>query len=316
MARGRGLCFYFHGSGFSGNREERIKGKVTVATTPNGVFEIRSASTEIGQGTRTMFMQLAASELDVELQNINACDVDTGRVPDSGPTVASRACMIVGSMVQQAARKLRDALLQFAVEVRLDTTDLSHVARAHYDKNGELAVTLPYQAPREMRWDCETFSGDAYPCFGWAACLVDVAVDLDTYEPTIERLIHAVDVGKAINPMMVRGQIEGATVQAVGWALWERVIYGNGRVLNARMADSIIPTFVESPEMETLIVEDPCVFGPHGAKGVGEIPIDGPAAAIAGALEDALGVSFDHVPMLPETIAEAVNDWCKSGTQT
>ena len=164
---------------------------------------------------------------------------------------------------------------------------------------------MQYQPPPGIVWDDVTYTGQAYPCYGWAGCLVDVEVDLDTSEVTILRCVHAVDVGKAINPVIVKGQIEGGTVQALGWALLEHIVYKDGRVANASMTNCIVPTFVDIPELETVIVECPYPFGPSGAKGVGEIPMDGPAAAVANALEDALGVALDRLPMLPEDIAAA-----------
>jgi CO/xanthine dehydrogenase Mo-binding subunit len=157
-------------------------------------------------------------------------------------------------------------------------------------------------------WDDARYTGSAYPVFGWAACLVDVAIDLDTYEVKVERCVQAIDVGKAIHPIIVKGQIEGGTLQALGWALWESVVYERGRVANASMTNCIIPTFADAPELETILVEEPYPFGPHGAKGVGEIPTDGPAAAVAEALEDALGVPFDEVPLLPESIERALSN--------
>ena len=118
--------------------------------------------------------------------------------------------------------------------------------------------------------------------------------------------MHAVDVGKAFNPVIVAGQIEGGTVQALGWAILESVRYKDGKVTNATMTNCIVPTFADVPDLETIIVECPFPYGPHGAKGVGEIPMDGPAAAVANALSDALGVEFDQVPILPEHIAAAL----------
>ena len=115
--------------------------------------------------------------------------------------------------------------------------------------------------------------------------------------------MQAVDVGKAINPVIVRGQIEGGTLQALGWALLENVVYKDGRVANANMTNCIVPTFADAPELETILIEVPYPFGPSGAKGVGEIPMDGPAAAVANAIEDALGCAFDAIPILPEVIA-------------
>ena len=136
--------------------------------------------------------------------------------------------------------------------------------------------------------------------FGWACCLVDVAVDLDTYEARVERCVHAVDVGKAINPVIVQGQIDGGTLQALGWALLENVVYTDGQVANANMTNLIVPTFADAPELETILVEVPYPHGPSGAKGVGEIPMDGPAAAVANAIGNALGGDYDAIPIFPE----------------
>ncbi len=115
--------------------------------------------------------------------------------------------------------------------------------------------------------------------------------------------MQAIDVGKAINPSIVKGQIEGGTLQALGWAVIENVTYKDGKVSNANMTNCIVPTFADAPDLETIIVEVPYPFGPSGAKGVGEIPMDGPAAAVANAVQDALGVAFDELPLSPETLA-------------
>ena len=141
----------------------------------------------------------------------------------------------------------------------------------------------------------------------YAASLL--AIDLDTCEVTVERCVQAVDVGKAINPMIVKGQIEGGTLQALGWGLLENVLYQDGKVANASMTNCIVPTFADAPDLETVLVEVPYPYGPHGAKGVGEIPMDGPAAAAINAVVDALGVDFDVVPVLPETIAARRDAW-------
>lgn len=303
IRRGRGLAFYFHGAGFTGSGEERLKGRASVAVARDGLFEVRASSTEIGQGTLTIFAQIAAESLGVDISMIRVPEPSTERVPDSGPTVASRTCMVVGGVVERAAKQLKERLGRFAKERALEG-DLVEVARVFARERGEAVETSEYQSPPGVRWDDETYSGDAYPVYGWAACLVDVAVDTDTYEVSVERCIHAIDVGKAIHPVIVSGQIEGGTLQALGWALWENVVYKQGRVMNRRMTDCIIPTAIEAPEMETLIIEEPYPFGPHGAKGVGEIPMDGPGAAVAGAIEDALGVAMDELPLLPEVISK------------
>lgn len=310
VKRGRGLAFYFHGAGFTGSGEQRLAGRVTVALTPGGRFEVRSSSTDIGQGALTTFTQIAAEALDVPIERVAIAEQNTGRVPDSGPTVASRTCMVVGGLVDRASRALGARIDAWAAARAGGFEGASMVERAAAmaEAEGEVAETAQYEPPPGIDWDDDTYTGAAYPVFGWAACLVDVAVDLDTYQVTIERCVHAVDIGKAIHPIIVKGQIEGGTLQALGWALLENLVYQRGRVANRRMTDCIVPTFADAPEMETVLVEEPYPFGPSGAKGVGEIPMDGPAAAVAGAVEDALGLPFDALPVLPESIERAIRE--------
>jgi CO/xanthine dehydrogenase Mo-binding subunit len=285
VKRGRGVAFYFHGAGFTGSGEQYLAGKATVAAIDGGRFEVRSSSTDIGQGAITIFTQIAATALDVEPARIVVIDPKTSLVPDSGPTVASRTCMVVGGLVEKASRELK-----------------AHLAA----NDGVREVTTQYEPPPGIAWDDATYTGAAYPCYGWAACLVDVSVDVDTYEVHVDRCVHAVDVGKAINPVIVKGQIDGGTLQALGWAVLENVLYKDGKVINANMTNCIVPTFADAPELETMIIETPYPYGPSGAKGVGEIPMDGPAAAVANAVEEALGgVAFDALPLSPETVMKA-----------
>lgn len=290
IRRGRGVVFYFHGAGFTGSGESRLAGRCTVARTVEGRYEVRSSSTDIGQGAITIFTQIAAAALGVDPHSIDVIDPTTSLVPDSGPTVASRTCMVVGGLVERAARELREKL-------------------ATAPAGEEVAVTHQYEPPPGIHFDDATYTGAAYPCYGWAACLVDVSVDLDTYEVSVDRCVQAIDVGKAINPHIVKGQIEGGTLQALGWALLENVIYKDGKVINANMTNCIVPTFADAPDLETIIVEVPYPFGPSGAKGVGEIPMDGPAAAVANAVENALGCGFDSLPISPEAIAASKPNW-------
>ncbi len=308
---GRGLSFYFHGAGFTGSGEARLAGRASVALTSRGLFEVRSSSTDIGQGVQTMFTQIAATALGVATDAVVVLEPSTDRVPDSGPTVASRTCMVVGRVVDQAARQLGQRITAWAQSAGLEGLPLREAALAMAKSSGEVVETVQYEPPQGVVWDDETYTGSAYPCYGWAACYVDVSVDLDTYEVTVDHCVHAVDVGKAINPVIVKGQIEGGTLQSLGWALWEDVVYKEGRVQNDRMTNCIVPTFADAPEMTTIIVEEPFAHGPHGAKGVGEIPMDGPCVAVVGAVRDALGplaasTGFDTLPLSPEAIFTAM----------
>ncbi|HRC57883.1 MAG TPA: molybdopterin-dependent oxidoreductase, partial [Kofleriaceae bacterium] len=322
LRRGRGVCFYFHGAGFTGSGEARLAGRAAVAVVlPSGAeaasaapvrFEVRSSSTDIGQGSITMFSQIAAASLGCDPQLVRVIDPTTDKVPDSGPTVASRTCMVVGRVVEQACRTLRGRLEAWRAARGPAAESLSlpevaaAMARELASDGKELVELVQYEPPPGIVWDDDSYTGSAYPVYGWAACLVDVAVDLDTYEVSVLRCVQAVDVGKAINPVIVRGQIEGGTLQALGWALIENVIYKDGKVANANMTNCIVPTFADAPELETVLVEEPYPYGPGGAKGVGEIPMDGPAAAVANAVEDALGCAFDSLPISPEKIATAL----------
>lgn len=311
VRRGRGVCFYFHGAGFTGSGEQRLAGRATMALKTDGTFEVRSSSTDIGQGAITMFTQIAASALGVDAAHVSVIDPSTANVPDSGPTVASRTCMVVGSLVDQGCRALVAQLQGWATDNGLGGRPLMEIAKAR-SAHGELTHTVQYEPPPGIEWNDATYTGSAYPVYGWAACLVDVSVDLDTYEVTIDRCVQAVDVGKAINPSIVKGQIEGGTLQALGWAVLENVVYKDGKVANANMTNCIVPTFADAPDLETILVEVPYPFGPSGAKGVGEIPMDGPAAAVANAVENALGVAFDSLPISPEAVAATKAHWSNS----
>jgi CO/xanthine dehydrogenase Mo-binding subunit len=308
IRRGRGVVFYFHGAGFTGSGEQRLAGRAAVALTTEGTFEVRSSSSDIGQGSITMFTQIAAAALGVGVGDVSVVDPSTGRVPDSGPTVASRTCMVVGGVVERASRQLRGKLLAWASEHGMSGRSIGDIAKARAN-DGELVELVQYEPPPGIAWDDATYTGAAYPVYGWATCLVDVSVDLDTYEVTIDRCVQAVDVGKAINPSIVKGQIEGGTLQALGWAVLENVVYKDGKVANANMTNCIVPTFADAPELETILIEVPYPFGPSGAKGVGEIPMDGPAAAVANAVEDALGCAFDALPISPEVVAASKPGW-------
>jgi CO/xanthine dehydrogenase Mo-binding subunit len=217
--------------------------------------------------------------------------------------------MVVGQLVERAAATVRRKLEAWGA-ANGARGSLHDLARAYHDAtHTELAEIISYEPPPGIRWDDATYTGSAYPVYGWAACLVDVEVDLDSYEVRIARCVQAIDIGKAINPTIVKGQIEGGTLQALGWAVLENIVYKDGKVANASMTNCIVPTFADAPELETVIVEVPYPFGPSGAKGVGEIPMDGPAAAVANAVEDALDCAFDSLPISPEAVARARSRW-------
>jgi len=226
---------------------------------------------------------------------------DTAAVPDSGPTVASRTCMVVGGSLARACTELRERI----ESVCGSEGSFRERALRFLDEGGDPLVRATYASPPGLEWDDETYRGDAYPAYGWAADVASVEVDLDTFEVEVTRFLSVVDVGKAIQPQMVEGQIEGGSLQSIGFAHREVVETEDGHFLQDRMATCIIPTTLDTPAMEVHLVEEPFSHGPSGAKGVGELPMDGGAPAILSAIEDAIGLSLNHVPATPERIARA-----------
>ncbi len=158
-----------------------------------------------------------------------------------------------------------------------------------------------------MVFDDATYQGDAYPAYGWAAAVATVEVDLDTCEVQVMDVIAVDDVGKVIHPILCEGQVEGGTLQAVGYATIEEMKLDKGRYLNDRLATYLIPTALDAPHIRTILVEAPYSGSPHGAKGVGELPMDVGAPAVVAAIHDATGVWIHDLPATPEKILEALH---------
>ena len=288
--RGIGLSLFFHGSGFTGGGEVKLASKASLALTDRGA-RILVGSTEIGQGTRTMHAQIVADALGVPYDCIDVNAVDTGQVPDSGPTVASRTCMVVGRILQRCAEEMR---------MRLGRLTPREYLRTH----GPLVITKEYERPGGMSWDDTSYQGDAYGSYGWGCDVVELEVDRDTCEvkPIAFTSVH--EIGKAIHPMLTLGQIEGGSAQGLGYALLEEVVMRDGRMANASLTNYIIPTTLDTPPMDIVVLENPYKHGPFGAKGVGEMPIDGPAPAVINALRHA-GFDLREIPATPEKIMTA-----------
>jgi CO/xanthine dehydrogenase Mo-binding subunit len=284
VKRGRGLSLVFHGSGFTGSGEKKLQGTIGFEALADGTFRILTASTEIGQGTKTIFCQLAADALGIGLDMVTLAPQDTSLVPDSGPTVASRTAMIVGRLVQEAATEIKERLKREQAPLRIEKS---------------------YIQPDTIHWDETTYRGDAYPVYAWACTIADVDVDMATGEVRVTDLVTAVDCGKALHPVMAEGQIEGGCLQAVGWATIEEIKMKDGGYQNDRLATYLIPTALDAPRIRTILVENPYSRGPFGAKGIGELPMDGPAPAIIAAIHGATGVWLDEVPATPEKVLAA-----------
>jgi CO/xanthine dehydrogenase Mo-binding subunit len=288
--RGIGLALFFHGSGFTGAGEVKLASKASLELTERGA-RIRVASTEIGQGTRTMHAQIVADTLGIPYDRVEVSEADTGQVPDSGPTVASRTCMVVGKILENCAREMKR---------RLGTM----TPREYLEKHGPLLITKEYEKPAELQWSDETYRGDAYGAYGWGCDVAEVEWDPVTFAVRPVRVTAVQEIGKAIHPVLAAGQIEGGTAQGIGYALLEEVVMRDGRMANAQLTNYLVPTTLDTPEIETVILENAYKHGPFGAKGVGEMPIDGPAPAIVNAIRH-MGIDVREIPATPERLMAA-----------
>jgi CO/xanthine dehydrogenase Mo-binding subunit len=299
-ARGIGLAIGWHGAGFTGSGEAKMGSVAGLELGADGVIRVLTAQTEMGQGTNTIFPQLVAAELEVTDEAVVLAPQDTALVPNSGPTVASRTAMVVGGMLVYAARRLRRE-----VEARTGRP----FAESYRDDARDHGVTriderfTPYPG---AGFDDDTYTGDAYPAFGWAAAVAEVEVDLDTAEVAVLSVVAADDVGRVIHPVLCEGQVEGGTLQAVGYATIEEIKLLDGRYLNDRLQTYLIPTSLDAPRIETILVEAPFTDAPHGVKGVGELPMDVGAPAVVAAIHDATGVWVHDLPATPERILAAM----------
>lgn len=333
---GIGMSFFAHGSGFTGDGEAKLNTRVALELDRfedgrPGVH-VRASSTEMGQGTFTILAQAAAEGLSIGYDRVDYPYPDTSLVPDSGPTVASRTAMVVGNAVYNAGLKMKAALedhvarqLADGQRVVLDDSrfrsddgrewSFDEVAESYLKHIGPMRVEDRFRLPPDMRWNQETFEGDAYPSYSWGCNVAEVDVDPLTYEVNVKRVTAVYDIGRVMNPITAKGQLEGGLVQALGYAIMEKMGIQDGRYDADRMQTYVIPTMVDCPEFDLDFVEFPYEAANPGAKGVGEIPMDGLAPAIANALKRATGVRFHQIPITPEAIFEAMENGSQAKTE-
>jgi CO/xanthine dehydrogenase Mo-binding subunit len=303
IKRGVGFASFMHGAGFTGSGEVVLQSIVGCEAGSDGRVRVLAASTEIGQGTNTIFAQIAADALRLGYDMIEVSQPDTRHVPNSGPTVASRTCMIVGKLVESAALGLRQTLQGAGLLAETYSSDeWREACRRYVEQHGALKSFSQYKPPPGVVWDEGRYQGDAYGAYAWAVYVAEVSVDLVTYETRVVDFIAVQEVGRVIHPVLAAGQIEGGVAQAIGYTLYERVAWREGRMANSQMTNYIMPTSVDLPPIRVHFEETPYPFGPAGAKGIGELPMDGAAPAILNAIESATGASFTHIPLMPEDV--------------
>jgi len=287
---GVGIAVALKNVGFSFGYQENCWARITL----RGAAEIEEAivaigSAEVGQGAHTAICQMAAEALGVPLDRVRVVASDTATSPgSSGSASASRTTFMAGNAIRGAAE---GALARWVAEERPAVAEHT------------------YLAPKTTHFDPETGHGMPNLAYGYAAEAVEVEVDVETGELRVLRVVCADDVGRAINPQQVEGQVEGAVVQALGWATCERFVAAGGRVLTPSLSTYLMPTIDDAPgRVEAIIVERPDPRGPWGVRGMGEMPFIPLAPALAAAVHDATGVWFDDLPLTPERVFVGLRD--------
>ena len=284
--KGIGMSYFLHGCGFTGSGEsDHIKAKVKLKKDQNDDVYILIAAVDMGQGAKTTMIKIVAHTLEIPYERVHFDAPDTDFVPDSGPTVASRTAMIVGGLVNEAAKTLKDEW-----------------------KPGEVQeIYKTYKQPDFIEWNQETFKGDAYPAYSWGVSIVEVRVDPITYQVNIENIWSIFDVGKALDERIVMGQADGGIAQGVAYGYLEVMQHKQGHLKQKNMTDYIIPTSVDMAPTANFLIDNPYALGPYGAKGVGELSLVGGAPAVALAVEMAIKRPVRSIPITPEKILELIN---------
>lgn len=280
---------------------------------------------DIGQGSSTTLAQIAAEVLGIEVSKVKVISGDTGVTPEGGATSASRQTYISGNAVKEAALQAQKPLLEKAAAI-LQVPEEELVCRSHriyprFDpersvsleemivkcrREGKMTLGHGWFNPVTTGLDEDTGKGIPYATYAYATQWAEVDVDTETGQVDVLRLVCAHDVGRAINPGAVEGQIEGGSIMGLGYALMEELIMENGKILNPGYSNYLIPTAKDIPSIDTIIVEDEEKSGPFGAKGVGEPPLIPTAPAILNAVSNALGIRFTRLPLKPEDILAAL----------
>ncbi len=278
--RGLGVAFSLHGCGFTGEGETRMAPRLTLELQPDGRVDILAGSVEYGQGTVTTLAQIAAEALGVPVDWVRKRQPETDAVPDS------------------ADLKPGHTPEAFAAAARA----------AHGRRGAPLRVTVDYQRPAPADWDEAHYRGTPYAAYAWKCDVVAVELDLVDYATRCTAFHSVVEAGRVLNPLLAAGQIEGGNAQALGFALYEHTVMEEGAMANCQYTNYIIPTTADTPDIDVEFVEFPYANpGAYSAKGLGELPIDGPAPALAAAVAHALGGVFvNELPILPERVMDAL----------
>lgn len=290
--KGIGMSLFFHGCGFTGSGErDLIKAVAKLRKNSDDTVEILTANTDMGQGIKTTFSKIVAKTLGIPNERVIVENPDTDQVPDSGPTAASRSLMVVGELLRRAAERLKK-------EWKSGEQQLIEEHYVHPD------FLIPFSI--------EKFRGDAYPDYAWGVNVVEVEVDTLTATQKVLGAWGVYDVGVPIDMNIIQGQMQGGFLQGIGYASMENISYNSeGRIRNNSFSDYIIPTAVDVPNLITEVMNNPYIEGPFGAKGAGELPTVGPAAAYIQALENAINTDVNKIPFTAEDTMKVLQEVLK-----
>ena len=297
-----------------------------VGIEQDGTVVVRCGVPDLGAGQANSLCQIAAEVLGVELEDVTVYHSDSALTPLAGTTTATRQLYMSGNATLKASRMLRAVLIERAAEhlkVDAEVIDLAE-RRAFVVDEPERSVALDelaklcaadgmklqhlalFTAPFTQELDPEDLEGDLFPDFTFSAHAVEVAVDTETGEITVLKSVGCHDVGRAINPTAVAGQIQGGSAQGIGWALMEEVKVDEGMMQTPSYSEYLIPTAKDLPKTKAIILESGTGVGPLGAKGIGEPSLTPAAPAVANAVADAIGVRVHNLPITPERVLEAL----------
>lgn len=298
---------------------------VHIKILPSGDVHIAYGLVEMGQGAETVVTQMTAEALGVSPDRITVLPTNSAQVPDSGPAVASRNVVMTGNAIRNASRKLLPILRKAAAELMecdvsgitieddkvIDNqsgTEITFHELCDFMNKSNIAMEFTgwWHTPK-LDYDAEAGLGEAYFSYSFAAHIAKVRVDTLTGQVFVDKIFAAHDVGKAINPSGIEGQVEGGSTQGIGWATTEDFKMNRGVVTTSNLSTYLLPTALDSAEVETIIVEQPEPEGPWGAKGIGEPSVIPTAAAIANAVSSALGIQMNEIPLTPEKVLARIN---------
>jgi xanthine dehydrogenase molybdenum-binding subunit len=309
-----GFAVAYKNTGLGGGAPDKAQAEVELS--PEGVFEVRTSSAELGQGLVTVLQMVIAEEFSTSLDQVRVLVMDTDLTPDGGPTTASRQTYVTGNAARHAARVLRQAIVSTLAEKFDHPPETIRFEEGLARVNGQAipmgdVVGMMQTEGREPKALYEYWApatkplgegGDMHFAFSFAAQAAEVEVNTLSGEVKVLQVIAANDVGRVVNPLGLHGQVEGGVVMGIGNAITEHFIVDNGYVFSDRMARYRMPSIVQTPEITSIVVEHPTADGPYGAKGIGEIVSIPTTPAITNAIFNAVGVRIDRLPVDQEEI--------------